>query len=56
MCTFPGRGTGPDECPPGQGGDPPGDGGTRPPGDGTGDGSQRAETRSLLQRLLDLLA
>ena len=55
VCTFPGRGTGPDECPPGQGGDPPGDGGTRPPGDGTGDGSQRAETRGLLQRLLDRL-
>ena len=29
-CTLPGRGTGPDQCPPGHGGDPPGDGGTRP--------------------------
>jgi RNA polymerase sigma factor (sigma-70 family) len=51
VCTFPGRGTGPDECPPGQGGDPPGGGGTRPPGDG----SERAEPRGLLQRILDRL-
>jgi RNA polymerase sigma factor (sigma-70 family) len=54
-CTHPGQGTGPDECPPGHEGDPPGDGGTRPPGGGTGDGGERAQSRSLLQRILDRL-
>jgi RNA polymerase sigma factor (sigma-70 family) len=32
QCSFPGRGTGPEECPPGHVGDSPGDGTTRPPG------------------------
>jgi RNA polymerase sigma factor (sigma-70 family) len=51
QCSFPGRGTGPDECPPGHVGDTPGDG-TRPPGDAN-NGEQRP--RGLLQRLLHRL-
>ena len=42
QCSFPGRGTGPEECPPGHVGDAPGDGTTRPPS-------------GLLQRLLHRL-
>jgi RNA polymerase sigma factor (sigma-70 family) len=41
QCSFPGRGTGPGECPPGHVGDQPGDGNARPLG--------------LLRRLLDRL-
>jgi RNA polymerase sigma factor (sigma-70 family) len=51
QCSFPGRGTGPEECPPGHVGDPPGDG-TRPPGNAD---SVEQRPRSLLQRLLDRL-
>jgi RNA polymerase sigma factor (sigma-70 family) len=51
QCSFPGRGTGPEECPPGHVGDPPGDG-TRPPGNAD---SVEQQPRSLLQRLLDRL-
>ncbi len=52
QCSFPGRGTGPEECPPGHVGDAPGDGTIRPPGDAN-NGEQRP--RSLLQRLLHRL-
>ena len=52
QCSFPGRGTGPEECPPGHVGDSPGDGTIRPPGDAN-NGEQRP--RSLLQRLLHRL-
>ena len=51
-CSFPGRGTGPEECPPGHVGDSPGDGTIRPPGDAN-NGEQRPP--GLLQRLLHRL-
>ena len=57
LCNFPGRGEGPDECPPGQGGDPPGDVIKDPPGEvkDPGNGDTPPGPRGLLARLLDRL-